>query len=206
MEVSEKLKTLRHRIEMLEQRIERQKIGPEVDAARNLVEKLKDKYERLKKDNNIFAPEATSSKMADGMSEEELIQKLGSIYWIFGPSFEETFSFKTYRIEFLRILPNDNYADGCLMRVQVNIYENDKPFITQSAKLEFWKSSPRSPVVDDVGLAWSDYHERYSNTHWFQKLAYTLAQTWNKYFREMPMLEARNAVYLEASTPQGIEA
>lgn len=144
--------------------------------------------------------------MIDEASEEELIRKLGAIYWIFGPSFEETFSFKTYRIKFLNIMPNSYVEDGCLMRVQVEIYENDKPFIMQSAKLEFWKRNPQSLVVDDVGLAWSDYHERYSNTHWFQKLAYTLANTWNKYFREMPRLEARTAVYLEAGATNRIEA
>lgn len=204
-DAKERLENLARRVKKLEERIERQKIGPEVDAAIRLVSKLNTQYEQLQKDNGIFIPEATSAKMTDGVCEEELIQKLGSIYWIFGPSFEETFSFKTYRIEFLHIMPNDHIEDGCLMRVRVKIYENDKPFIMKDAKLEFWKSRPNSLEVDDVGLAWSDDETKYSNTHWFQKLAYTLAQTWNKYFREIPRLEARNAIYLESGITNQLE-
>ena len=113
--VQERLKVLAKRVKKLEERIERQKIGPEVDAAKMLVSKLKAQYERLQKDNGIFIPEATSAQALSDAAEEELIKKLGTIYWIFGPSFEETFSFKTYRIEFLCTMPNDHFEDGCLM-------------------------------------------------------------------------------------------
>lgn len=204
--VQERLKVLAKRVKKLDERIERQKIGPEVDAAKMLVSKLKAQYERLQKDNGIFIPEATSAQALSDAAEEELIKKLGTIYWIFGPSFEEMFSFKTYRIEFLCTMPNDHFEDGCLMRVRVRIYENDEPFIMEDAKLEFWKGKPTSLEVDDVGLAWNDLDTKYSNTHWFQKLAYTLAQTWNKYFRSMPRLEARTAIYLEAGATKQLEA
>lgn len=204
--VQERLKILSKRIEKLEERIERQKVGPEVDVAKAIVCKLKAQYERLQKDNDAFIPEATSMEAFSGTTEEELIQKLGAIYWIFGPYFEETFSFKTYRIEFLQIMPNDHLEDGCLMRVRIHIYENNQPFIMENAKLEFWKSRPYSLEVDDVGLAWSDLDTKYSNTHWFQKLAYTLAETWNKYFRDMPRLETRTAIYLESGNVKQIES
>ena len=120
-EINEKLKSLEHRIDMLKQRIELQKVGPEVDTARKILYELEAKYDTLKKSNGIFIAEATSVKKANSFSEEELIQKLGAIYWIFGPSYEETVSFKRYRIEFLQLLPNDGLDWGCLMRVKVHM-------------------------------------------------------------------------------------
>ena len=69
--VQERLKVLAKRVKKLEERIERQKIGPEVDAAKMLVSKLKAQYERLQKDNGIFIPEATSTQALGDAAEEE---------------------------------------------------------------------------------------------------------------------------------------
>lgn len=191
--IDEKLKSLEHRIDMLKQRIELQKVGPEVDTARKILYGLELKYDALKKSNGIFIAEATSTKKTNSFSEEELIQKLGAIYWIFGSSYEETFSFKRYRIEFLEILPNDKLDWGCLMRVKVHIYENDQPFIMKDVAIEFWKGWNDSTEVDDIGISFNDIDEKYNNCHWFLKLAYTLAKTWNKYFQAIPLIEAKKS-------------
>lgn len=191
--IDEKLKSLEHRIDMLKQRIELQKVGPEVDTARKILYGLEVKYDALRKSNGIFIAEATSTKKTSSFSEEELIQKLGAIYWIFGPSYEETVSFKRYRIDFLEILPNDKLDWGCLMRVKVHIYENDQPFIMKDVAIEFWKGWNDSTEVDDIGISFNDIDEKYNNCHWFLKLAYTLAKTWNKYFQTVPLIEAKKS-------------
>ena len=206
MQVNEKMKSIEHRINQLKQRIELQKEGPEVDTARKILYRLEKTYEELKKDNGIFIAEATSVKKAKSFSEEKLIQKLGAIYWIFGPSYEEIVSFKKYRIEFLQILPNDSLERGCLMKVQVHIYEDDKPFMIKDTVIEFWKGWGDSTEVDDIGISTNETTEKYNNFHWFQKIEYTLAKTWNKYFRTVPLIEAKksgliqqnNNVYLES--------
>lgn len=203
-EINEKLKSLEHRIYILKQRIELQKVGPEVETARKILYKLEIKYDTLKKSNDTFIAEATSLKKANSFSEEELIQKLGAIYWIFGPSYEETVSFKRYRIEFLEILPNDRLDWGCLMRVKVHIYENDQPFMMKDVAIEFWKGR-RNSTVDDIGISCNDTDEKYNNFHWFQKIEYTLAKTWNKYFQKIPLVEAKKSGLLETNVTKNLE-
>lgn len=198
-EINEKLKSLEHRIDMLKQRIELQKVGPEVDTARKILKGLEAKYDTLKKSKGIFVAEVTSVKKANSLSEKELIQKLGAIYWIFGPSYEETVSFKRYRIEFLQLLPNDVLDWGCLMRVKVHIYENDQPFMMKDVVIEFWKGWRDSTEVDDIGISCNDTDVKYNNFHWFQKIEYTLAKTWNKYFQTVPLIEAKKSGLLEAN-------
>lgn len=196
-EINEKLKSLEHRICMLRQRIELQKVGSEVDTARKILYGLEAKYDILKKSNDIFVAEVTSVKKANNFSEEELSQKLGVIYWIFGSSYEEIVSFKRYRIEFLQLLPHDELNCRCLMRVKVHIYENDNPFMMKDVVIEFWKGWNDSTEVDDIGISSNDTDEKYNNFHWFQKIAYTLAKTWNKYFQTIPLIEAKQARLLE---------
>lgn len=198
-EINEKLESLKRRIDLLKQRIELQKVGPEVDTARKILCGLEAKYDTLKKSNGIFIAEATSAKKVNSFSEEELIQKLGAIYWIFGPSYEETVSFKRYRIEFLQILPNDGLDSGCLMQVKVHIYENDQPFMMKDVVIEFWKGWSDSTEVDDIGISCNDANIKYNNFHWFQKIEYTLAKTWNKYFQTVPLIEAKKSGLLEAN-------
>ena len=69
--------------------------------------KVSEIYDKIKQQklHKKVVPEEIET--ANSFSEEELIQKLGVIYWIFGQTYEETISFKKYRIEFLQILPND---------------------------------------------------------------------------------------------------
>lgn len=201
-DAKERLENLARRIKMLEECIERQKSGPEVDIATNIISGLKQQYKMLEQNESMFIPEATSLKRAEDYSEEELADRLGNFYWIFGPSFEEVFSFKKYRIEFLRIMPYKDLEKDCVTRVQVQIYEDDKPFVMREAKLDFWSRGVGSLEVNDIGLAWSDLDSKYSNTHWFQKLSHTLACTWNKYFRESPIIEERNMGFF--SKPQRV--
>ncbi len=199
MEVSDakgRLENLAHRIKMLEKRIERQESGSEIDVAKNIISGLKKQYKMLEQNEFMFIPEATSAQRADTCTEEELADKLGNLYWIFGSSFEETFSFKKYRIVFLRTMPYEDLQNACVMRVQVEIYENDQPFVMREAKLDFWSRGNGSHEVNDIGLAWSDLNSKYSNTHWFQKLAYTLAYTWNKYFSNAHIIYKRNVSLL----------
>lgn len=196
-EINEKLKSLEHRIEMLKQRIELQKVGPEVEIARKILYGLEAKSDILRKSNGVLVAESTSVRKANNFSEEELSQKLGAIYWIFGSSYEETVSFKRYRIEFLQILPNDELNQGCLMRVKVHIYENDKPFMMKDVAIEFRKGWSDSTEVDDIGISCNNTNEKYNNFHWFQKIEYTLAKTWNKYFQTVPLIQAKQSGLLE---------
>jgi len=191
----ERLKNLEHRILGLLERIKLQKNGPEVKIAQKILIGLQESYKELK-DGKIFIPEITSVKRSDGLSEEELSQKLGVIYLIFGPSYEEVFSFHTYRIEFLYIKPNCNEA--CIMTVMANFYEGDV-LLLKDAKVEFWKGYSDSTEIDDMGLAFNcDMSKYHHHSHWFCKLSYSLAETWNKYFRDVPMLEANIGGYLNA--------
>ncbi len=193
---NEKLKSLEHRIEMLKERIELEKVGPEVDTARRILLGLEEKYDILKKSNGIFIAEATSGINPNNFSEEELSQKLGAIYWIFGPSYEETFSFKKYRIDFLEILPNDEFDNGCIMRVKVHIYE-DSQLLIKDAEIEFWKGWSDSTEVDDIGISCNNTNGKYNNFHWFRKIGYTLAKTWNEYFQTVPLIEAKESGFIE---------
>ena len=203
IDVTKRLEILEKRISKLDERIERQKVGPEVDTAKKIVSRLKAQYEKLQKDNGVFIPEATSSANSS-FTEEELIDRLGAIYWIFGPWYEETFSFKNYRIEFLQILPN-NYAPECVIKVQVHIYEDDKPLIMERAAIELWKGWGDSAEVDDINIAFNDRDFPYPNLHWFGKIAYQLAKTWNEYFRQVPLLEAKKSGYLESKVTGYLE-
>lgn len=195
-EHNDKLKNLERRIEMLKNRIELQKVGPEVDTARKILLGLEEKYDILKKSNGIFIVEATSGINPNNFSEEELSQKLGAIYWIFGPSYEETFSFKKYRIDFLEILPNDEFDNGCIMRVKVHIYE-DSQLLIKDAEIEFWKGWNDSAEVDDIGISCNKTDGKYNNFHWFRKIGYTLAKTWNEYFQTVPLIEAKESGFIE---------
>lgn len=191
-----KLKSLERRIGMLKNRIELQKVGPEVDTARKILLGLEEKYDILKKSNGIFIVEATSGINSNNLSEEELSQKLGAIYWIFGPSYEETFSFKKYRIDFLEILPSDEFYNGCIMRVKVHIYE-DSQLLIKDAEIEFWKGWNDSAEVDDIGISCNKTDGKYNNFHWFRKIGYTLAKTWNEYFQTVPLIEAKESGFIE---------
>jgi len=196
---NEKVKSLKHRIYMLKQRIELQEKGPEVDISRKILSKLEAEYEILKKDEDVFIPEATGIKRLNDAEERKMLQKIGVLYWIFGPTYEETVSYKRYRIEFLQLLPNDKLDMGCLMRVKVHIYENDQPFMMKDVVLEFWKGWSDSTEIDDIGISCNDRDIKYNNCHWFLKIEYSLAKTWNKYFKPIPLMEAKQSGLLEAS-------
>ena len=86
------------------------------------------------------------------------------------------------------------------MKVQVHIYENDKPLMIKYTSIEFWKGWPDSTEVDDIGIGTNDrtHGNKYNNFHWFSKIKYTLAKTWNNYFREVPLIEAKNSGLLQA--------
>ena len=204
-EVNEKLNNLEHRINKLKQRIELQKVGPEVETAGKILYGLEGRYEELKRNNGIFIAEVTSVRKDNRFSEEELIQKLGAIYWIFGSNYEETVSFKRYRIEFLQILPNDSLDIGCLMRVQVHIYENEQPLMMENVAIEFWKGWNNSTEVDDIGISCNDTDTKYNNFHWFNKIEYNLAKTWNKYFKTVPLIEVKKSGLLEINTTRYLE-
>lgn len=202
--IQERLENLEKRISHLSTRLKHQSTGIEADVANKLLLSLISKRDQLLKDNNIVVPEATSAKRNSAYSDSELGKRLGAIYYIFGPSYEETFSFKTYRIEFLR-LDNERIKDTeCLLRVQVHIYENEKPFLIDETYIEFWQGWADSTGVDDIGIKTNDKNEKYNNFHWFSKIAHTLMQTWNSYFREIPLLEAKNSGLIEAETTSSL--
>lgn len=219
-----KLESLKRRIQKLEERILRQKVGPEVETSKQLLVGLKRRYNDLEKNSSIFVPEAstddpfpkaasfedtswnrseitygisTGAKFQKAVSEEQLIEKLGAIYWIFGPSYEEIFSYKKYRIDFLEILPTDPYWQGkMIMAVKVNIYENDRPFVTDEAEIRFWKGFSDSVEVDDLEFS-TKGTTKYNNCFWFEKISYNLAKTWNSYFRNIPLITAKESGLLE---------
>ena len=192
-----RLENLGKRIEKLRERIRLQKNGPEVITAKKILCRLEIEYEILKKKNGFVATESTCVAESDFL-EEILIQRLGAIYWIFGSSYEQVVGFKKYRIEFVQILPNNHLNYGCLMSVQVHIYENDNPFLMDNVVLQFWKGWTDSTEVDDIGIASNDINTKYKTFHWFSPIGYNLAQTWNKYFRNVPLIEARESGLLES--------
>ena len=202
--IQERLEKLEHKIAVLSYRLKRQSTGIEADATNKLLLSLISKRNQLLSDNHIVISEATSSKSNTAYSDYELSERLGEIYYIFGPSYEETFSFKTYRIEFLR-LDNERIKDtDCLLRVQVHIYENDKPFFMDETYIEFWKGWADSTGVDNIAIKTNDKNEKYRNFHWFSKIAYTLMETWNSYFREIPLFAAIQSGLIEAETTSSL--
>lgn len=202
--IKKMLESLERRISQLSARIKFQSSGIEFNVANKLLSGLISKRDQLLKDNKIVIPEATSSKRSTTFSDYELSQRLGAIYFIFGTSYEETFSFKTYRIEFLRLDNEQIKGTDCLLRVQVNIYENDKPFFMDETYLEFWKGWTDSTGVDDIAIKTNDTNEKYNNFHWFSKIAHTLAETWNRYFIDIPLLEAKKSGLLEAESTSSL--
>lgn len=188
-----KMDALQRRIQKLEERIQRQKFGPEVETSKKILVGLMRKYELLKTNSSSVIPEASSDTQFQGVSEEQLIERLGAIYWIFGSSYEEIFSYKKYRIDFLKILPTN--TPQMVMVVQVNIYENEQLF-AEHAEITFWKGFSDSVEVDDLGFS-SDYSTKYANCSWFEKLQYNLARTWNSYFKDVPLITAKESGLLE---------
>ena len=57
------LKILERRIAKLEERIQRQKIGPEVETSKKILFVLKKKYAELAKNNTVLIAEATTSSL-----------------------------------------------------------------------------------------------------------------------------------------------
>ena len=202
MQVNENLKHFEQRILKFKEYIALQQLGPEVDTEKKLLNRLENHYETLKNSNEIFIAEATSNLKLNCFPEETLIQNLGAIYWIFGPAYEETISFKRYRIEFLHVVPNERIDHGCMFRVSAHIYENEHPLIT-NAQLEFWKSGSYSTEVDDIGISYHSLNQKYKNIHWFSKMAYTLARTWNYYFQSISLREAKRSGLLESHSTNG---
>ena len=192
---NDKLKILERRIQKLEERIRRQVVGPEVETSKKILAVLKQKYAKMKDNNSACKiPEVSSSSTQQSRTEDELISKLGAIYWIFGSSYEEIFSYKKYRIDFIEILPRtrETSSPDCLMSVKVKIYENDGPLATEDAAITFWKGFSDSTEVDDLGFSCNG-ENKYCNCYWFEKLSYSLAKTWNQYFRNVPLLTAKNS-------------
>lgn len=188
----EKIKNLDHRIRKLMERLSLQKDGSlEVLTTQRILEGLQEKKKQLLS-GQTFIPEITSVRRSDGMTEEDLYQRLGLIYLIFGPSYEETFSYHTYRIEFLYLSPKpDNF---CVMTVVADIFEDDQ-LLSHLAYIDFWKEHPDDNVVTDIGISyWDDsIHTKYKHHfHWFSKLAVSLAQTWNQYHRNISRLVSQN--------------
>lgn len=170
------VEVLKRRIEKMQDWIKRPEVISDIGTYKNILSILEEKLEVLIQNPDIQIPEVTSLAIPE--DEDDLINKLGPIYWIFGQSFEKEFSFKKYRIDFLRLLPNSEEASryGLVLNVQVAIYEDNIPFLTQDAVLSFWKGYFK---VNDVSLS-SNQTSTYS-FHWFNCLTYDIVKTWNKY-------------------------
>lgn len=209
---NEKLKSLERRIKKLEEHILRQKVGPETQTSKRILAGLKRRYDELVKNNSIFVPEASTddpfpraTSFGDNewnnyprtFTEEELIEKLGAIYWIFGPAYEEIFSYKKYRIEFLELLhPDCSWNPNLIMTVKVKIYENDKPFVTKESEIRFWKGFLDSREVDELEFSTMGT-TKYNNYFWFEKISYNLVRTWNNYFRHVPLTTATGSSLMQ---------
>ena len=194
-----RLNNLEHRINLLNERIKLQSEGPEFRTAKKILEKLELEYLTLKAGSSELTIDATST-VKDFVSEEELIKNLGAIYWIFGSVYEETVSFKKYRIEFIKILPDDKEESGCLLKVKVNIFENDRPLMVENASLEFWKGWGDSVTMDNVSIACHDFdrHLKYNNFHWFSKISFSLIKTWNRYFNDVPLIDVKQSGFIDS--------
>jgi len=170
-----------HRIRILEQLL----LAPDpkildYSIASKLLQNLQDKQKKLA-DGKHFFPECTTTKHSKNLTLEEHFKNLGSIYLLFGPSFEESFSFHTYRIEFLSVKPAQEYYSP--LTVISDIYEDDE-LLLSGAYIDFWKNLLSDQKVSDVGISFWDHSSRkkYRNHfHWFDKLACSLAMVWNSY-------------------------
>lgn len=178
MEINE----VEKRIKKIKEIMKRPEIGSKLDICKRTLNILEEKFEILTKNPYTRISEVTSKQQ----SEEDLIYNLGPIYWVFGPSFEQSFSFKNYRIEFIKLLPNDAEDFGQVLKVQVEIYEDDEPLVTEDAVISFWKGWANSTEVDDIDLSYNQ-QSKYTTCHWFNCIAYSLATTWNEYFKDMKL-------------------
>lgn len=69
----------------------------------------------------------------------------------------------------------------------------------------FWKGWSDSTEVDDISISCNDTNSKYRSFHWFRKIEYTLAKTWNKYFQTIPLIEAKQSGLLEANVTEYLE-
>lgn len=174
------IKELEKRIKKIRELMKRPEMSSKLDICKRTLNILEERLEILTKN-----PYTRIHEVACGQqSEEEVIYNLGPIYWVFGSSFEQSFSFKNYRIDFIKLLPNDAENFGQVLKVQVEIYEDDEPLVTEDAVISFWKGWANSTEVDDIGLS-SNQQSKYTTCHWFSCLAYSLATKWNEYFKDM---------------------
>ena len=119
---------------------------------------------------------------------------------IYGPSYEEVFSFHTYRIEFLRVKPTS--SELCVVSIMANIYEDDEALI-KDAQLDFYKeNSPRTTAeVDDISVScFGSLPKYHHHTHWLSKLRYSLCEIWNNNFKDVPLSELKNGGILDVKT------
>lgn len=134
-------------------------------------------------------------EIIDEQDEDDLIDKLGAIYWIFGTCYEEEFSFKKYRIEFLKTVPPKYNMDSCLLSVEVNIYENDVLMTPDSTMITFYKWNNRYAQMNDIEIS-SKGPIAYYNCNWFNRLSYSLYKTWNYYFANLTLIEVQDDNYI----------
>lgn len=176
-----KSEVLKRRIEKMKDWMKRPEVSPDLEIYQNILSILEEKLEVLIQNPDIQIPEVTSLAIPE--DEDDLINKLGPIYWIFGQSFEKNFSFKTYRIDFLRLLPNSEEASryGLILDIQVAIYEDNSPLVTEYAAISFWKGWTNSGKIGDLSISFNQ-PSKYNSLHWFDCISYYIAKTWNEYF------------------------
>lgn len=173
--------SLLHRIQILE----RLSLAPEPGilnpaTTQKLLQSLQDKQRKLA-DGNPFIPECTTTTHSRNRSPEEHFKNLGPIYLLFGPSFEESFSFHTYRIEFLSLRPEEEHYRP--LTIIADIYEDDE-LLLANVHIDFWKNFLSDQKVSDIGISFWENNSRkkYRNHfHWFDKLSCSLATVWNSY-------------------------
>lgn len=183
----QKVEILKRRINLLEERIRLQKNGYEVDTAKKIRIKLQKKLEEFITENDVMP---TIDVFTSNSNDIKKAEELGVLYYIFGEYFEMEVSYKKYEVRFIHLLKNIKFDYGCLLSVEVEIYENDKPLLINKSRLEFWKAWNESTKLDDIGIYSSDEKYKYGSFHWLQPIKLAIINEWNYYFDSTPLIEA----------------
>jgi len=162
----------------------------QIPSTSTLLSVLQEKLSQVQAGNTAPIPELSSLTRKDTLTPEELYQMCGPFYLIFGPNYEETISFHSYRVEFLfqKTLP-DIPTMQCVV---ADIFEDDL-LLMHHAEINFWKESIHSSKVSYVSTDYWDLNPqpKYQHIHWFGKLAYSLATVWNRYNEIIPALTTK---------------
>ncbi len=136
-------------------------------------------------------------------SEEELTEKLGILYLIFGSTYQTYFNYHIYKTRLI----NQVEKSAAFMRVKANVYEDDI-LICKEITIGFWPMHYGDDRVGDMEWSVDDStktFKKYTNgcALYLNKILREMQDLWNSYFDEVqkvPLIAGKNDYHNNIAT------